>query len=120
MRHNVKSRRLGRNKAHRGLMLRNMATSLIQHRRIETTDTRAKEISKLVEKLISWAKKGDLVSKRHVFRYITDREAAKELFDVIAPVYRDGANQRSGGYTRITKIGFRKGDNAPTSIIEFV
>lgn len=120
MRHAVKKRTLGRKKGHRSLMLRNLATSLIQHKRIETTLTRAKELSKFIDKLIGWAKKGDITSKRQVFSSISNRDVAKELFDVIAPKYKEGANNRNSGYTRIIRLGFRKGDNAPVSIIEFV
>ncbi|MFH1453247.1 MAG: 50S ribosomal protein L17 [Armatimonadota bacterium] len=120
MRHKVKRRTLGRRKSHRSSMLKNLVTSLIQHRKIETTQTRAKEISKLIDKLVGLAKKGDLSAKRQVFRVVSDRDAAKELFDVIAPVYKEGEKQRNSGYTRIIKLGFRKGDNAPVSIVEFV
>lgn len=120
MRHAIKKRTLGRKKSHRSLMLKNLATSLIQHKRIETTDTRAKELSKVIDKLVGWAKKGDIPSKRHIFTYISNRDIAKELFDVIAPKYREGSNKRDSGYTRIIKLGFRKGDNAPVSIIEFI
>jgi len=120
MRHGMKKRTLGRKKGHRQLMMKNLATSLIQHKRIETTETRAKELSKVIDKLVGWAKKGDLASKRNVFTYISNRDIAKELFDVVAPKYREGANERNSGYTRIIKLGFRKGDNAPVSMIEFV
>ncbi|MCL5037809.1 MAG: 50S ribosomal protein L17 [Chloroflexi bacterium] len=116
MRHKVKTTTLGRDTAHRLSMLRNLATSLIVHKRIETTNTRAKEVSQFVEKLVTWAKKKDLSGKRQVFRYITNRDAARELFEELAPRFED----RKGGYTRIIKKGFRKGDNAPLSIIEFV
>lgn len=120
MRHKVKKRTLGRYKEHRSAMLKNLAAALVEHKRIETTLTRAKEVSKLADKLVGWAKKGDLTSKRKVFQIIPNKDVAKELFDVVAPGYKEGANSRVSGYTRIIKLGFRKGDNAPAAIIEFV
>ncbi len=116
MRHQKLSRTLGRQTGHRWSMMRNMATSLIKHKRIQTTDIRAKELSRFVDKLVTWAKQKDLAGKREVFRHIKDRDAAKELFDVIAP----GFENRAGGYTRILKYGMRRGDGAPVSLIEFV
>ena len=116
MKHKVVTRTLGRSTSHRLSMLRNLATSLIMHKRIETTDTRAKELASFVERLVTWAKQNDLSGKREVFRHIKDRQVAKELFDQLAIKYQE----RPGGYTRIMKKGFRKGDAAPVSIIEFV
>jgi len=103
-------------------MLRNLATSLFRHGRIETTEMRAKELSRFAEKLITFARKGDLASKRQVFRDIHDRDVAVELFDVLAKKYagQSGLPERKGGYTRIIKLGFRKGDGAPVCLIELV
>ncbi|MBI2251636.1 MAG: 50S ribosomal protein L17 [Armatimonadetes bacterium] len=119
MRHRVKSRTLGRKSAHRLMMLRNLAISLLRHRRIETTLIRAKEVASFVEDIITSAKKGDLVSKRIVFSQIHDREVSKELFDVIAKNYK-GEKTKESGYTRLIKVGNRKGDNAPIVILELV
>jgi len=116
MRHKINRVTLGRNNGHRLLMLRNMATSLFQKQRITTTQTRAKELSKLAEKLITWARAGDLHAKRQVFNYIKNREVASKLFTDIAVKYQNV----KGGYTRMIKAGFRKGDNAPIVIIELV
>lgn len=122
MRHRVKTRTLGRQRSHRFSMLKNLLSFLLQHRKIETTYSRAKEVSKLTDKMITLAKKGDLSAKREVFRYISNRDIAKELFDVIAPSYKEqtGTKSRSGGYTRIIKTGFRKGDSASVVILELV
>jgi len=116
MRHKTVTRTLGRRTGHRWSMMRNLATSLIKHKRIQTTDIRAKELSRFVSKLITWAKQNDLAGKREVFRHIKDRDAAKELFDILAPRFEN----RPGGYTRIFKYGIRRGDGAPISLIEFV
>ncbi len=112
----AKQRKLGRPTAHRNLMLRNLVTSLLKHGRIETTETRAKEVRKLAEKAITLAKRGDLHARRQVLSYITEETVVKNLFDEIAPKYED----RNGGYTRILKLGPRKGDAAPMAIIELV
>lgn len=109
-------RKLGRSSAHRDLMLRNMVTDLLKYGKIKTTDTRAKEIRKLAEKMITLGKKGDLHSKRQALAYLTSETVVKNLFDEIAPKYQD----RNGGYTRIIKIGPRRGDNAPMAIIELL
>jgi large subunit ribosomal protein L17 len=93
-----------------------MATSLIQHGRIETTETRAKRLRPVAERLVSFAKRGDLASRRRVMQQVTDKGAVHKLFAEIAPQVAD----RQGGYTRITKLGFRKGDNAPMCVIELV
>ncbi len=111
-----KGPRLGGGPAHERLILRNMATSLIQHGRIETTETRAKRLRPVAERLVSFAKRGDLASRRRVMQQVTDKGAVHKLFAEIAPQVAD----RQGGYTRITKLGFRKGDNAPMCVIELV
>lgn len=120
MRHKVSSRTLGRKKSHRLSMLKNLACDLFKYRRIETTQARAKEVTKLAEKLISFAKEGDLNSKRKVFSYISNREVAKELFDTIAPKYKEGTTLRKSGYVRMVKMGQRRGDGAPVVILELV
>lgn len=122
MRHNTRTKKLGRRTEHRLGMLRNLATSLIIHKRITTTHMRAKEVQRLVDHLVTLAKKGDLAAKRQVFRYITDRDAAANLFDTIAPMYRETSEQieRKGGFTRVIKIGPRHGDGAPMVLLELV
>jgi len=109
-------RKLGRVSAHRNLMLRNLVTSLLKSGRIETTETRAKETRRLAEKMITLAKKGDLHARRQVLSFITEETVVKNLFDEIAPKYQE----RNGGYTRIMKLGPRRGDAAEMVIIELV
>ncbi len=112
----AKYRKLGRPSAHRNLMLRNMVLSLLQNGRIETTETRAKEARKFTDKMITLAKRGDIHAKRQVVSFIGQKDVAKKLFEEIAPKYAE----RDGGYTRILKIGPRRGDAAPMAIIELV
>ena len=112
----TKGPRLGGGPAHERLMLRNMATSLFMHKRIVTTETKAKRLRPVAERLVSFAKRGDLAARRRVMRQITDKNIVHELFTEIAPLVAG----REGGYTRITKLGFRKGDNAPMAVIELV
>ena len=112
----TKGPRLGGGPAHERLMLRNMATSLFLHGRIETTETKAKRLRPLAERLVSFAKRGDLAARRRVLAQLTDKTAVHKLFAEVAPLVAD----RNGGYTRITKLGFRKGDNAPMCVIELV
>jgi len=95
-------------------MLRNMVTSLFQYERIETTEAKAKELRHLAEKMITLAKKGDLHARRQALRIIRNKKTVKKLFDEIASRYKDV----NGGYTRIIKIGVRRGDGAPTALIE--
>ncbi len=109
-------RKLGRPTAHRNLMLRNLVTSLLKNGRIETTVTRAKETRKLAEKMITLAKRGDLHARRQVLSFVTDKEVVKVLFEEIAPTYQE----RNGGYTKIYKLGPRRGDAAPMALIELV
>lgn len=108
--------RLGRNSPHRRAMLRNLVTSFLASGRIETTETRAGELSSIAEHMITLAKKGDLHSKKQVIHYLMDEDVAKKLFDTIAPRYND----RAGGYTRVLKTQPRRGDAAPMAIIELV
>ena len=116
MRHANKGRALGRTSEHKLALLRNMATSLFRHGRIETTTAKAKELRPFAEKLITLAKRGDLHSKRLAARHIQDRDVLVRLFDQIGPVF----SERPGGYTRILKLGPRHGDNAPMARIELV
>ena len=110
------SRKLGRTSDHRKAMLRAMVTFLLENGKIETTVTRAKEVRAMAEKMITIGKAGDLHSKRQVLFYVTKEDVAKKLFDEIAPKYAD----RNGGYTKIVKIGPRRGDAAEMAIIELV
>lgn len=116
MRHRIKGRKLNRTAAHRRAMLRNMATSLFRHGRIETTTAKAKELRPYAERLITLAKRGDLHARRLAARKIADRQVLGALFEDIAPRY----SERPGGYTRILKLGARKGDAADMSLIELV
>jgi len=116
MRHNKSGKRLGRNTPHRAAMLRNMVTSLIEHEMITTTDARAKELRKVVDRMITLSKRADLHARRQVLSVIRDQKVVAKLFDQIGPRYMN----RPGGYTRIIKIGSRLGDNAPQSIIALV
>ena len=110
------TRKLGRTSDHRKAMLRAMVTFLLENGRIETTVTRAKEVRSMAEKMITIAKTNDLHSKRQVFAYVTKEDVVKKLFDEIAPKYADV----NGGYTRIVKIGPRRGDAAEMADIELV
>ena len=112
----TKGPRLGGGPAHERLMLRNMATSLFKHGKITTTETKAKRLRPLAERLVTFAKRGDLAARRRVIAQLTEKSVVHELFTNIAPQVAD----REGGYTRITKLGFRKGDNAPMALIELV
>ena len=116
MRHRKKGRKLQRTASHRRAMLRNLATSLFRHERIETTTAKAKELRPYAERLITLARRGDLHARRLVARKIQDREVLGKLFDEISSRYAE----RSGGYTRILKLGNRKGDAAEISLIELV
>ena len=116
MRHNKKFNHLGRTASHRGSMLSNMASSLILHKRITTTLAKAKALKKFVEPLITRSKEGDTNNRRVVFRYLQNKEAVKELFNVVAEKVGD----RPGGYTRVIKLGTRQGDAAPIAFIELV
>ena len=109
-------RKLGRESAHRNLMLRNLVTSLIKSGRIETTEAKAKETRRLAEKMITLGKRGDLHARRQALAFMTDETVVKNLFDEIAPKYQE----KNGGYTRIMKLGPRKGDAAEMVILELV
>ncbi|GAB3618138.1 hypothetical protein GCM10027416_26950 [Okibacterium endophyticum] len=112
----TKGPRLGGGPAHERLMLGNLAAALFTHKSIKTTETKAKRLRPVAERLITFAKRGDLHSRRRVMRMIGDKSVVHELFTEIAPLVAE----REGGYTRITKLGYRKGDNAPMAQIELV
>jgi len=117
MRHGFKGRRFARSVSHRKSMFANLAVSLIEHEQIVTTLPKAKDLRPIVEKLVTLAKKGGLAARRQLVAELQNNEAAaKKLFDVIGPRYKD----RAGGYTRVLKAGFRYGDAAPVALIEFV
>ncbi len=116
MRHNKSGRKLGRKTASRKALMSNLASALITHKRIKTTDAKAKELRMYVEPLVTFAKRGDLHARRQVLKKIPRKAIIHELFDTIGPSFLD----RDGGYTRITKLGFRDNDRAPMSLIEFV
>ncbi|MGX5356749.1 50S ribosomal protein L17, sunset domain variant [Kocuria sp. KH4] len=112
----TKGPRLGGGPAHERLMLANLSQQLFEHKRITTTVTKAKRMRPYAERLITFAKRGDLAARRRVLAQLTDKSVVHELFTTIASAMED----RNGGYTRITKIGNRKGDNAPMAVIELV
>ena len=116
MRHNKTGKKLGRKTAHRKALMSNLASALITHKRIKTTDAKAKELRMYIEPLVTYAKKGDLHSRRQVLKKIRHKSIVRELFDNIGPTF----SNRNGGYTRIIKLGFRDNDCAPISMIEFV
>ena len=116
MRHKKKGRKLGRKVGNRKALLRNLACQLILHKKIKTTDPKAKELRSFIEPLITLAKKDSLHSRRLVIRKLPKKNVVRILFEEIAPLF----STRPGGYTRITKLGQRDNDRAPVSIIEFV
>ena len=116
MRHGKKVAKLGRTASHRKAMLSNMMTSLFTNETITTTQVRAKELKRSAEKMITFAKRGDLHARRQVLRVIADKQVGAKLFDEIGPRYKS----RNGGYTRVVKMGPRRGDGAFMSIIELV
>jgi len=116
MRHQVKGRKLGRTPAHRKALFRNQLSSLVKEERIRTTLEKAKELRPLAEKAVTQGKRDTLHARRQVNRMISDRELVKKLFDEIAPRF----HERPGGYTRIIKLGPRKGDGAEMAFLEFV
>ena len=116
MQHNRAGRKLRRTTAHRLAMFSNQLASLMTHERIQTTLSKAKELRPLAEKLITRAKRDDLAARRHVSRWIPDRTTVKRMFETIAPRFVD----RPGGYTRILRLGARRGDAAEAAILEFV
>ena len=116
MKHNIKNKKLNKTSSHRKAMFMNMSNALIKHEQITTTLSKAKELRRFVEKIVTLGKKGDLLSRRKAISILQDQKMSKKVFDVLSDRYKN----RSGGYTRIIKIGNRFGDNAPTAVIEFV
>jgi large subunit ribosomal protein L17 len=116
MRHLHAGRKLNRTSSHRNAMFRNMTASLVEHEIIKTTLPKAKELRRVVEPLITRSKSDTLANRKEVFADVRSKEAARKLFDVLGPRYED----RPGGYVRIIKCGFRKGDNAPMAWVELV
>ena len=116
MPHQIAKKRLSRTDGHRRAMLRNLATSFFKHEKVETTSAKAREISKIVERLITTARRGDLHARRIVAAYLTEPAVTKKLVDQIAP----SLGTRTGGYTRITKTRVRPGDAAELSVLELV
>lgn len=116
MRHGKAGRKLNRTASHRKALFANMAAALIKHEQIVTTLPKAKELRRVVDRLVTLAKKGDLTSRRLAVARVRDEAMVKKLFDTLGPRYED----RSGGYTRVLKAGFRYGDSAPMAVIELV
>ena len=116
MRHKKKGRKLGRKVGNRKALLMNLACQLIVHKKIKTTDPKAKELRSYIEPLVTLAKKNSLHSRRLVIKKIPKKNIVRILFEEIAPMF----SERPGGYTRITKLGYRDNDRAPVSVIEFV
>ena len=116
MRHRSGHRKLNRTASHRKALFANMAASLIKHEQITTTLPKAKELRRVVDKLVTLGKKGDLHARRLAISRLQDEEMVRKLFETIGPRYKD----RNGGYTRVLKAGFRFGDSAPMAVIEFV
>lgn len=116
MRHLVRHRKLGRTASHRRALLRNLVTSLILKERIETTLPKAKELRRFADRMITWAKQGDLAARRQAARFVQSPEAIKKLFDGLAKRFE----KRPGGYTRVLHFGARAGDGAPMAAIEYL
>ena len=116
MRHRLSGRKLNRTSSHRQAMFANMAAALIKHEQINTTLPKAKDLRRVVERLITLGKRGDLHARRQAMSVLHDRELTEKLFTTLAERYRD----RQGGYTRVLKAGFRYGDSAPMAYIELV
>ena len=116
MKHNVKNKKLNKTSSHRKAMFMNLSNALIKHEQITTTLPKAKELKRFVEKIITLGKNGELLSRRKAISILQDDKMVKKIFDVLAERYKD----RSGGYTRVIKLGNRFGDNAPMAVIEFI
>jgi large subunit ribosomal protein L17 len=116
MRHQKSGRKLNRTSSHRWALIRNLITALLRNEKIKTTDAKAKELRRWADRVITLGKQGSLHARRQVLGIVQDKAVVRKLFDTIAPRFKD----RPGGYTRITKIGMRRGDAAPVSIIELV
>ena len=116
MKHNIKNKKLNKTTSHRKAMFMNLSNALIKHEQITTTLPKAKELKRFVEKIITLGKKGNLQSRRKAISILQDQAMTKKTFDILADRYKD----RSGGYTRVVKLGNRFGDNSPMAVIEFV
>ena len=116
MRHLKSGRKLNRSASHRRALMRNLVTSLLRNEKIKTTDAKAKEVRRWVDRVITLGKDGSLHARRQALSIVQDRTVVAKLFDTIAPRFKD----RPGGYTRIVKIGWRRGDAAPISLLELV
>jgi large subunit ribosomal protein L17 len=116
MRHNISGRKLGRTTSERNALFKNLANALISNEQIVSTLPKAKELRSYVDKLITLGKKADLAHRRRAFALLRDEETVSKLFSSLKDRYKD----RNGGYTRVLKMGFRKGDNAPMAVIELV
>ena len=116
MKHNIKNKKLNRTSSHRKSLFMNLSNALIKHEQITTTLPKAKELKRFIEKIITLGKKGSLESRRKTISILQDQKMTKKIFDILADRYKN----RSGGYTRIIKLGNRFGDNAPTAVIELV
>src|SRR5512141_394236 len=116
MRHMKSGRQLSRNSSHRWALMRNLITSLLREEKIQTTDPKAKELRRWADRVITLGKRGSLHARRQVLSIVQDKAVVRKLFDSIAPRFKD----RPGGYTRIIKVGIRRGDAAPISLIELV
>ena len=116
MRHGKSVSKLGRTTSHRIAMLRNMVTSFLKYEQVRTTDAKAKALKRVADKMITLGKRGGLHARRQALSFIRDKDVVQKLFDELSLRYRE----RAGGYTRIMKIGYRAGDNAPLSLVEFI
>jgi large subunit ribosomal protein L17 len=116
MRHGKAGSKLGRTSSHRKAMLRNMVTSFLKYEKVKTTDTKAKELKIIAEKMITLGKRGDLHARRQALAFVRDPAMVGKLFSELSERYHN----RAGGYTRIVKMGYRAGDNAPLSVVEFI
>jgi len=116
MRQGKSGSKLGRTSSHRKAMLRNMVTSFLKYEMVKTTDVKAKELKRVAEKMITLGKRGDLHARRQALAFVRDPSVVGKLFSDLSERYRE----RAGGYTRIVKMGFRTGDNAPLSMLEFI
>lgn len=116
MRHGKAGSKLGRTSSHRKAMFRNMVTSFLKYEKIKTTDVKAKELKKVAEKMITLGKRGDLHARRQALAFVRDPAVVGKLFSELSERYR----QRPGGYTRVVKMGYRTGDNAPLSVVELI
>lgn len=116
MRHLKSGRKLNRSSSHRSALMRNLVTSLLRHERIETTDAKAKELRRWADRMIGLGKQGSLHARRRALGFIRDKSVVRKMFDTLAARFKN----RPGGYTRIVKLGWRRGDHAPVSVIELV